>query len=432
MKQLIMSKKYAYLLLLPLTFLISCGPDDPVVNGDSTKTVERDFFREGIDKLKRNGFLKEYSGTKLDSLVAVHRVDSINGMKNLLAASGDLLAMDIRLNGRAPHEVYKTIVDTIGTRYPDLKPSEVKHQYIMEGPKKEDTGWVVLEQKLGNQSYSRMLYFFSDWPVDNFMYCTYNTYLADQNKDTRLYLAQYFTTTRDTGFGDDFLGDLDVDHMGIIRLTKQQADTLFTIPELALEPQPEFDVYKSAKVDEELQKLWSTGIFSNEKWFDTIATDVRRNTIYRQQDIIDFYDDYFATLLFDTLNPYNPYQDMLTSLEMKSQGFFDPSGTSDEVIGQTAVHAVRFTLKGKVYERDFQAQNGIESPYFIDFVNEALAEQNAGGSFYSVSLFNQTAMAIFIEDKKLEAVTKSGFFTTIEKGAPSELKIIYGDQPASF
>ncbi len=432
-----MNKKYAYLLLLPITFLISCGPDDPVVNGDSTKTVERDFFREGIDKLKRNGFLKEYSGTRLDSLIAVHRVDSSNGMKNLLAASGDLLHVDIRLNGRAPHEVYKTIADSIGTKYPDLKPSEVKHEYVLEkriiaGEPMIDTGWVILDQKLGEQWYSRQLYYWPDWPVDNFVYCAYNTYLADQNKDTRLYLAQYFTTSRDTGLGDDYLGDMDVDHLGVIRLTKQQADTLMTIPELALEPQPEFDVYKSAKVDEELQKLWSTGIFSNEKWFDTIATDVRRNSIYRQQDIIDFYDDYFATLMFDTLNPFNPYQEMLTSLETKSQGFFDPSGTGDEVIGQTNVHAVRFTLKGKVYERDFQSKNGIESPYFIDFVNEALAEQNAGGAFYSVSLFNQTAMAIFIEDKKLEAVTKSGFFTAIEKGAPSELKIIYGDPPQAF
>lgn len=427
-----MSKLYAYLLLLPVTFLISCGPDDPVVDNDSTKVAERDYFREGIDKLKRNGFLKDYSGAKLDSLIAVYRVDSANGMKDLLAASGDLLHLTIALNGRTPHKVYTDIVDSIGLRYPDLKPSEVKYQYLMEGKDKKDTAWVLLEQKFGTQMYSRQLYYFTDWPVDNFMYCAYNTLLADQNKDTRLYLAQYFTTARDTGFVDDFLGDLDVDRMGVIRLTKQQADTLLSIPELALEPQPEFDVYTTAKVDQELQKLWSTGIFSNEKWFDTIASDVRYNSIYRQQDIIDFYDDYFATLMFDTLNPYNPYQEMLTSLEMKSQGFFEPSGTGDELIGKSNVHAVRFTLNGKIYERQFQNQHGIESPYLLDFVNEALTEQNAGGAFYSVSLFSQTAMAIFIEDKKLDAVTKSGFFTTLEKGAPSELKIIYGEPPASF
>ena len=425
-------KKYAYLLLLPVTFLISCGPDDTPVNNDSAKVAERDFFREGVDKLRRNGFLKDFSGAKLDSLVAVYRVDSANGMKDLLAASGDLLHLTIGLNGRAPHEVYRNVVDSIGLRYPDLKPSEVKCSYLMEGPGRKDTGWVLLEQKFGDQWYSRKLYYFSDWPVDNFMYCAYNTLLADRNTDTRLYLVEYFTSERDTGSGDDFLGDLDVNRMGVLRLTKQQADTLFSIPELALEPQPEFDVYKSAKVDEELQKLWSTGIFSNEKWFDTIATDVRRNSIYRQQDIIDFYDDYFATLMYDTLNPFNPYQEMLTSLSMKSQGFFEPSGTGDELIGQTSVHAVRFTLKGKVYERQFESRHGIESPYLLDFVNDALAEQHVGGAFYSVSLFNQTCMAIFIEDRKLDAVQKSGFFQTIEKGAPSELKIIYGDEPASF
>jgi hypothetical protein len=425
-------KRYVYLLLFPALFLISCGGDDPDVKDDSGKTAERDLFREGVDKLKRNGFLKEYSGARLDSLVAVYRVDSSNGMNNLLVASGDMLKIGIALNGRAPHEVYEAAIDTIAMKYPDLKPSAVKHHYLPNFPNGKDTGWVLLEQQFAGKWYSRKLYYFDDWPIDNFMYCAYNTMLADQNKDTRLYLAQFFTSSRDTGMVDDFLGDIDVSRMGIMRLTQAQADSVLSIPGLALEPQPEFEVYNSTKVDEELQKLWSTGIFSNEKWFDTIASDVRHNSIYRQQDIIDFYDDYFATLMHDTLNPFNPYEEMLLSLQMKSQGFFEPSGISDQPVGATNVHAVRFVLNGKAYEKDFQSKNGVESPYLLDFVNEALAEQGAGGAFYTVSLFHRVSMAIFIEDAKLEEVKKSGFFTTVEKGAASELKIMYGDQPAAF
>lgn len=424
-------KRYAYLLLFPALFLFSCGNENPGSKND-TGVTQRDVFREGVDKLKRNGFLAAYSGTQLDSLVAIYRADSINGLSNLLVASGDMLSIGIASNGRAPHEVYKAAIDTIGMKYPDLKASAVKHKYLPNYPRGKDTGWVLLEQQIGDKWYSRKLYYFKDWPVDNFLYCAYNTFLADQNQDTRLYLAQFFTTERDTGMVDDFLGDLNISRMGLMRLTKPQADSLLNIEGLALEPQPEFDVYRSAKVDEELQKLWSTGIFSNEKWFDTIATDVRHNSIYRQQDIIDFYDDYFATLMYDTLNPFNPYDEMLGALKMHSQGFFEPTGISDEPIGRSPVHAVRFILKGKVYEKDFQSQHGIQSPYLLDLVNDALAEQGVQGAFYSVSLFHMNAIAVFIEDNKLESVKKAGFFTTIEKGAPSELKIIYGDPPPAF
>lgn len=425
--------RYVYLLLFPAVLFVSCGDDTNIGNGDSNTVAERDFFREGVDKLKRNGFLKNYSGASLDSLVEVHRKDSVNGMKYMLAASGDLLHIDLNCDNRTPMQVYEDAIDTIGKTYTDLKATAIKQKYLPNFPGDKDTGWVLLEQQLGGKWYSRKLYYFDeDWPVDNFMYCAYNTYLADHNKDTRLYLAQFFTNERDTGMVDDFLGDLDVERMGLMRLTVAQADTLLSIPELALEPQPEFDVYTSARVDEELQKLWSTGLFSNEKWFDTIAGDVRWNSIYRQQDIIDFYDEYFSTLLFDTLNPFNPYEDMLNSLSAKSRGYFKPSGVGDEALGESGVHAVRFTLNGKVYEKEFATQNGIQSPYMLDLVNDALAEQGAEGAFYSVSLFNQVAIAIFIEDDKIEEVNKAGFFKSIEKGAPSELKIIYGDPPKAF
>lgn len=425
-------KRYVYLLLFPALFLISCGDDANTPGDDSNKVVERDYFREGVDKLKRNGFLKNYSGTQLDSLVEIYRKDSMNGMQYLLIASGDMLHVSISTENRTDMQAYSAAIDTIGMKWPDLKPSAMKQKYLPNFPGGKDTGWVLLEQQFGEQWYSRQLYVLEGWPVDNFMYRAYNTYLADQNKDTRLYLAQFFTNERDTGTVDDYLGNMDVTRMGLMRLTKQQADSLLSIPQLALEPESEFDVYTSKKVEEELQKLWSTGLFSNEKWFDTISTDVTRNSIYRQQDIIDFYDEYFSTILFDTLNMFNPYEDMLNSLSDKSRGFFKPTGINDEAIGQTPVHAVRFTLNGKIYEKDFEAKNGIESPYFLDFVNEALAEQGAGGAFYSVSYFNKVAIVIFIEDDQIDTVAKAGFFVAVERGAPSEMKIIYGEEPAKF
>lgn len=425
-------KPIAYLLLFPVLFLISCGSDQPDVKDDSTTTVNRDLFREGVDKLKRNGFLKDYSGAKLDSMVSLYRKDEVNGMKHLLAASGDLLHLTIGLNGRAPHEVYQAITDTIGLRFPDLKSAEVKWQYLPEFPGEKDTGWVLLQQKFGDAWYARKLYYFEDWPVDNFMYRMYNTMLADQGKDTRLFLAEYFTNAPDTGMRDDFMGDLDITQMGVMRLTKQQADTLLSIPELSLEPEQEFDVYTTAKVEEELQKLMATGLIDDKKWFDTVATDIRQNSIYKQEDMLDFFDRYFCSMMFDTLNPFNPYEEILMSLSMGSRGHFQPSGIGDEQVGQSEVHAVRFTFKGKVFERDYSQKNGVACPYILNMVNDALAEKNAGGSFYSVLTRDKVVMAVFIEDSKLEQVKKAGFFDVLEKGPPSELQIIYGEEPASF
>lgn len=425
-------KRYVYLLLFPALFLISCGDDANQPGDDTNKVAERDYFREGVDKLKRNGFLQNYSGAKLDSLVNVYRSDSMNGMQNLLVASGDMLHISIGTENRTELQTYADAIDSISMKWPDLKPSAIKTKYLPNFPGGKDTGWVLLEQQFGNQWYSRKLYVLEGWPVDNFMYRGYNTYLADQNKDTRLYLAQFYTNARDTGAVDDFLGNMDVTRMGLMRLTQQQADSLMNIPQLPLEPEPEFNTYTTSKVDAELQKLWSTGLFSNEKWFDTIAADVRHNTIYRQQDIIDFYDEYFSTVQLDTLNMFNPYEDILTSLSDKSRGFFEPTGVHDEAIGQTAVHGVRFTLNGKIYEKDFEPRNGIQSPYFLDFVNNALTEQGVKGAFYTVSYFNNIAIVIFIEDDEIDTVVKAGFFLSVEKGAPSEMKIIYGDEPAKF
>jgi hypothetical protein len=425
-------KRYVYLFSFSALFLFSCGNDNPEVNTDSDTVVQHDVFRDGIDKLKRNGFLKNYSGAKLDSLVAVYRTDSLNGTNNLLVASGDIAEIRLDLNGRSPLEVYKAVTDTIGMIYPDLKASKVNVKFLPNDPGGKDTGWVQLEQTLGERVYTRKLYYFEAWPVDNYMYAAYNTFLADQNKDTRLYLAQFFNSSAVPVAGDDFFGDFDVNRLGLMRLTQQQADSLMAIPLLALEPEQEFNVYPSLKVDAELEKLWSTGMFSNEKWFDTIAADVRHNSIYEQQDIIDFFDSYFATLNFDTLNPFNPYQEFLYSLEDNSFGSFDPSGIADVQVGQSPVHAVRFTINSKVYEGDFEPRNGIESPYFLDFVNNALTEQGVKGAFYSVSTFDKVDIIAFIEDDQLDAITKAGFFISVEKGAASEFKIIYGDPPKAF
>ncbi|HTF04574.1 MAG TPA: hypothetical protein VK826_11135 [Bacteroidia bacterium] len=426
-------KHYFYLLLLPAALLFSCGDDKPKENPDTTAVVERDYFKEGVQTLRRNGFLKKYSEKQLDSLTEVFREDSLNGMKNLMVAAGDMLDIDIALNGRAPHDVYKALSDTIGAKYPDLKSNQVRHEYLPETPSDKDTGWVVFEQRFGNSWYSRKLYYFEDWPVDNFVYRMYNTMLADSNKNTRLYLVEFFTATRDSGAYDDFMGNLDITRMGLLRLTQQQADSIMHIPELAIEPEQEFNVYTTAKVDAELAKFEATGLVDpKDKWYQEAKTEIRQNSIYKQEDILDFVDTFFCTLMFDTLNDYNPYEELLMYMSRVSRGNFEPDGVSDQPIGQSNVRGVRFSLNGQAYERDLATQNGLRSPVIMDMVNEALAEQNAGGAYYSVLTRSDVVLAVYIDDSKIDQVIKSGFFRSVEKGASSELQIIYGQVPSAF
>jgi len=426
--------KTIYLLLLSSAFLFtSCGDDKPKGNADSVVAVNHDYFKEGVQKLRRNGFLKSYSDKTLDSLTEVYRKDSLNGMKRLLAASGELMYIDISLNDRAPHEIYQSISDTISNRYADLKSTDMKHQYLPEMPGDKDTGWVVIDQKLGDTWYSRKLYYFNDWPVDNFIYRMYNTKLADIAAPTRFYLVEFFIE-KDTAQRDDFMGNLDINHMGLIRLSQSQADTLLSIPELAIDPQDEFTVFSTKTVNEELAKFEATGLIGPQdmKWFESVKTDISRNSIYSQEDILDFVDTFFCTLMFDTLNDYNPYEELITSMSMVSRGHFEPSGMSDEQVGQTNMRTFRFTFNGQVYEREMAQQNSIMCPFVIDMVNDALTEQKAGGAFYSVLTRDDVIVAVYIEDAKIDQVKQSGFFKTIEKGPSTELQIIFGQAPAAF
>lgn len=435
-------RKFLYAFLLPIAFLYSCGNNSTVVDRDTVVPKPYDSFKAGVQKLQRNGFLEKFKGQNIDSLTEVYRKDSINGMKQLLIDAGMMLHVDIGLDTYpsigdlhtpAPHEVYHRISDSIANRYPDLKATGLKHEYLPNFPGDKDTGWVMLSQKFGDTWYKRKLYYFEDWPVDNFIYRMYNTLLADKNENTRFYLVEFFFPDTGKVFADDFMHDLDVSRMGLMRLTKQQADTILSIPELDVEPEEEFNVFTTQQTEDMIVKFKSTGLVTPdlEKWYnDTICPDIRANSLYKQEDFLDFVDIFFARLMFDTLNVFNPYEEILMTMQNGSRGYFNPAGMNDDRVGKTNLRTVRFTLGGKVYEEELSSQNGIQSPFIFDMVNDALADQNAGGAFYSVLTREDVVLAMYLRDDEADKVMKSGFFTSVEKGAPSELHIIYGTHPA--
>ncbi len=408
------SMKLLYITLITL-LVFSCG--DPVVKED----VKIDYFREDVTKLGRAGLLKNVPATKLDSLVEIYKKDSVNGLKELLVASGDLLKLHVSLNGRTLQDVYQKICDTIGMKYPELKCDEVQTSILPSAVGGNDTDWVVVKVRFGQTWYERKLYYFEKWPIDDFVYRIYNRKLADENKTQRLHLVEF--TCVNCKDKDDFMGNTDVSRYGFLMLNKTQADSLLTIPNLEMEQEDEFAIYTSAEMTEQLKKFEASGLpdMIGKKWYEEAKQEVMQSSVYMQQDFYDFFDTLFSFTSFDTSNPYNPYEEILNSLSKVSRGDFIPGPVTDEE-GNENVRNVQFSFKGDIYKFEAEQRGGYLFPGIIENVNKALSDQKVGGAFYTIATMDEVCMLVYIEDDKFEKVKASGFFTSLEKGPSKELK----------
>jgi hypothetical protein len=410
-----------FIFLFSITFfIISCGT--PAVN--ETKT---DQFRENALRLSRAGLLKNYQGEKLDSMLAVYQKDSVNGLKELLVASGDLLKIHVTLNGRKLDEVYQKICDTIGMRYPELKADEVQTVIIPSVQGGNDTDWVVVKVRFGETWYERKLYYFDNWQVDDFVYRIYNRKLADDGKQQRLHLVEYTCVNCRKKSADDFMGNTDVTRYGYLMLTKAQEDSLNMIPALEMESENEFNIYTTAQMNEELKKFEASGLVEEigTKWYEGAKADVMQSSIYQQTDFYDFFDTLFSYTVFDTSNSYNPYEEMLASLAKVSRGNFEPTNIVDEEINANT-RKVRFTFEKDIYEFEAKENDRFLFPGIIDNVNKALADHQKGGAFYTISTNDAVCMLIYLDDDKVEKVKASGFFMLLEKGPSQEMKDKWG------
>ena len=371
--------KLHYLIFILPVFILSCG--EPNKNENSNTVPNSDPFREDVLKIRRVGLLKNISDTKIDSLISVYKKDTVNGLKNLLVASGDLLKIHVSLDGRKLEDIYQKICDTIGAKYPELKCDEVQTSFLPTTVGGKDTEWVLVRLRFGQTWYERKLYYFRDWQVDDFVYRLFNRMLADSGKQERLHLVE-FICLECAKKQDDFMGSTDVSKYGYILLTKSQEDSLLTIDRLQMEPEHEFSVFTTKEMDDQLKKFESTGLVETigEKWYAKVKLDIYQNSIYSMQDIYEFLDTLFAKAEFDTLNDYNPYQEMLDHLSKASRGKFMPEQISDEITNASS-HKVRFTFGGDVYEFDAEQKSGIYFTGIIDNVNKALDDHKTSGAF---------------------------------------------------
>src|ERR1041385_7422887 len=90
-----------------------------------------DPFRENVLRMRNAGLLKGIPDKELDSLISACEKDSLNGLKNILVKSGELLQLDLNVSKeRDALKVYSEICKTIGNKYPDLKNDSVVCNYL--------------------------------------------------------------------------------------------------------------------------------------------------------------------------------------------------------------------------------------------------------------------------------------------------------------
>ncbi len=408
--------KIFYIFILVL-FVASCGIPYP-----ENSKIKEDYFLEDLAKINSVGLMQNTSSAERDSLMSIYKKDTVNGLKELLVASGDLLKINVALNNRTLQEVYQKICDTIGMKFPELKCDEVQTTILPSKVGANDTDWVLVKIRFGETWYERQLYYVDNWQVDDFIYRLFNRKLADEGKPKRIHLVSY-TCLSCGKKQDDFMGTIDVTNYGFIMLTKQQEDTLKNITALELEDEDQFAMYTTTQMKEGLQKFEATGLIDQvgQKWYDQVKTDVMQSSIYQQKDFYDFFDTLFSNTSFDTSNSYNPYEEILHSLSVVSMGKFNPSAIKDEETS-TNNRTIVFNYLGDAYKFEAEQRGAYLSPEIIDNVNKALDDHNAGGDFYTVLTVENICTLVFIENKNVAKAKASGFFLEFEKGPSKEIK----------
>jgi hypothetical protein len=420
--------KYVYFLAITfLTVFTSCSNDNPDKKGQDS-TVQVSGFVGKVRLLKSAGLLAQFDSVQVDSLAAIYEKQKVNGLADLLKLAGDLTVIDATIRNNDIRETYKIICDSISKLLPSVQLSATEAAYLPEEPGGKDTGWVKLSLRLDSVNYTRKMYYFDNWPIDNFVYRIFNSRLTDKNATERLYLVDFELEKVDTTSERDFLGSLDVTRFGLLKLNREQADKLGWIEDLfGVEAENEFTMWSTDATLAYINKFENSGLIgaSDKKWFSLRKDEILMSSLYSDEDFFDYMDTMFVSLNFDTIIDFNPYEELLISLAAISREKFVPGDIIDEASSNPEMHFLRFNIKAKNYQYQMRRKNGLHDPNIIDIANQALEENNISGAFYTVFAEDKRVSVIYIEDEKFNNVKASGIFKQLEKGAPGELKSRY-------
>lgn len=410
-------KQLFYFILFILT-LSACS--DPNVKSTQTATKD-DHFHQLVMKLREAGLLQKIKTDRaLDSLETISRADSINGIRKMLVLAGDML--ELQFNGDStqnPVQLYEPLVRQVSKRWPDLSFDSLSGTFLPYEAGGTDTGWALVRMRADGRLYERRHYWYYDDLIDYLFYRTYNKLLADRGDSSqRLYMVSYLCTDCYDIMNDSKI-KTDLKHIGLLRLTREQAMKIKPLSnELLIDNTDEFKVFSTAQTEEAIKKLEATGIQSEikPKQLNNLLLSIRQTSIYSIEDILNEFEDYFCIIDYATVNDYDPYSEMLTRMSKISKGMLPENLIADAEVSKT-IHSVRYTVKKKVFERDYEKRDSIWSPYILDDVNKALDEMKTGYAFYTVFSEDNRAQLAFLPDNKAEKAKNAGFFKEFYKGS---------------
>jgi hypothetical protein len=400
--------------------------------GDKKKNTDSshsDRIHQQILRLREIGLLpKIKNDVQLDSLEKICKSDTLNGILKMLTLGGNMLELQFAGNTKQdPVQLYEPLLQKVAAFWPDLKVDSLSGDFLSYELGSTDTGWALIRMHVDGRQYERRNYWYSDDPIDYLFYRTYNKLLADR-KDTieRLFLVTY--RCADCYDAMDNKQEVDLKHIGLLRMTREQAQKVKELNKVILiDDVDEFAVFSTAETEDVLQKLHASGIReqADREQFDYICSSIRQNTIYEMEDILNEFGDYFCIIDYTTANDYDPFgSDMLARMAKISGGIIPLRSIVDQGVSRTT-HTVRYSIKGRLFEKDYDKHDSIWSPYLIDDVNSALEATKVGYSFYTIFSKGSRSQLIFFADAQIERAKNSGFFKEFYKGSSPEIRQLY-------
>jgi hypothetical protein len=388
-------KSRLLLLLFSATLLFACG-------GKKNKplTPAQQHASDIARRMKKIGLFAASSDEQIDSLVVHYGNDTLNGLYTMLEKSGDLYVGGLTLNGQAREQFYTKLLQDAAARVPDANIQSVsttmRVERVNEMDINSDTSYIVT-LKTKDTTYSKSIFYTSTQPIDRDFYLFINQVLADRNSNRRLFPIEFICLTCKP---DSLTHELPHDEtkLGLLALTNLQYDSLITMGKAFEFSNHEFMLRSSKEIRDEQARLLRSGLFDGfpDAYMQRFNRDLEENCFYSKEDMYDYADTIFTTVIIDSTITDQPYTAIANSLSAASRDKFD-LGDAEETNTENET-VFRCIINGKPHTYSLTAQRGYIDPKFIDHINDALEENNAGGAFYSVNHGQQEAEMVFIPD----------------------------------
>ena len=251
-----------------------------------------------------------------------------------------------------------------------------------------------------NKSYKQKKYA-NTLSINSAFYQGINKMLADKNSSYRLYFANK-KEDRSTYNKNVF---------GLILLTEKQRriwgnDPYFLSKELH---NNQFNTQKLLAIIDTYQTI---GLFNHlsKAQINSGKLKVLESSIYSYQAILACFPELLVPFYWESDNLKNPYEDLTMQFSQVSHGAFLPTNIidnfKDNLHQQSKSTNYAFVLEGQAFDTKLELNNSWLDPYFLSFINNALAQQKVDGKFYDCSKYRKPSTMLFLTSKQFQYLKK--------------------------